>query len=234
MKISNLKKHYKLFINRIRKKILYPIRNSINKIIETTCNLINRCEIDLKNEKKTQEMCISLNSLISILFAIVFAVGLSELNIFINSIDTSILILGYIAVLLSWWGYHYGTIILEKETNILNYVIDVGLLFIYWFLINRRESLHYILLLYSMMFFLYFLWELIRFVKYRNKNNSSKEIILISSRINIIFTFIVLLLFVLNMFICESILKNLLIIIFLYFLVIGYRFFLHSYTSRRK
>lgn len=202
----------------------------INKIIKKILLFINLFEIDLKDNKKNKKMYDSLNALISILFAIVFAVGLSELNNIKNPIDASILILAYIAVLLSWWGYHYGTIALEKETNILNYAIDIFLLFIYWFLMNRRDSFNFILASYCIMFFLYFLWECIRLVKHRNK------LTLTPLTINAIFTIIVSCLLIFNVYIYKSSFwfQKMLYIMILYFLLFVYRIIFHIYTSSKR
>lgn len=195
------------------------------RIIKIILLFNNLFEIDLKDDKKSKEMYNSLNTLISILFAIVFAVGLSELNNIKSPIDSSILVLAYITVLLSWWGYHYGTIRFEKETNILNYIIDILLLFIYWFLMNKRDSLNHILKLYCMMFFLYFLWESIRWAKDRDK------LILTSLAINAIFTVMASFLLIFNTFIDKSSFwfHEIHYILALYFLLFGYRIVFHIY-----
>lgn len=73
--------------------------------------------------------------------------------------------MAYLAVILSWWGYHYGTIAGPGETNALDYSIDCVLLVVYWFLINKREPLTVVLTLYCIMFGLYCLWELIRTIR---------------------------------------------------------------------
>ncbi len=124
--------------------------------------IINWREIDLGDEKKNEEFYKSLRELITILFAVVLGVGLSQLKEYKGTYDLVILIIAYTAVILSWWGWHYGIIKGPRETNALNYLIDFFLLVLYWLLINKRAPLFLVLLMYCIMFLLYYLWELIR------------------------------------------------------------------------
>ena len=101
--------------------------NSFRKIISI-------CEIGPTDVVKKQEYR-SLSELVTILFAVIFGVGLSQLGELESGYDFGILMLGYVAVALSWWGYNWG-IIVRPETNILNYIIDVVLIAIYWWLIS--------------------------------------------------------------------------------------------------
>lgn len=128
--------------------------------------LINKCEINTPDKSCDDKFYDSLRRLVAILFAIVFGVGLSALRDKYWG-DTSfwVVILAYIAILLSWWGYHWGTIYGPPETNCLCYLIDVSLLFVYWYLINTSTPLVFVLLWYVTMFLLYYLWESVRSCK---------------------------------------------------------------------
>ncbi len=129
--------------------------------------LVGCCEIDLSNSEKNKRFGRALSELISILFAVVFGVGLSQLGELQGRHDLFVLLVGYAAITLSWWGYHYGTIEGPQETNALSYLIDVLIVALYWFLINWREPLYVVALLYVIMFVLYSLWEAIRWLQDR-------------------------------------------------------------------
>jgi len=136
-------------------------------MIEPLKQLVNRFEVELNDEDKNRDFYRSLRELVTILFAVVFGVGLSELGDFQSLSfwrcpDFWVLVTAYIAVVGSWWGYHWATISGPKETNVLNYLVDCLLLVVYWLLINRRELVPLVLFWYLLMFFLYFLWELLR------------------------------------------------------------------------
>jgi cytidine deaminase len=156
--------------------------------------VINWCELDLKDRNKNEEFYKSMRELVTILFAVVFGVGLSQLGEVKGNYDLFVLILAYVAVLLSWWGYHLGTIVGPSETNVLAYLIDCGLLVLYWYLINVRSPLTYVLLGYVVMFLLYFLWEVVR---YNKEEMPSWQKINIKNAIktNFVFFFIFLTLF---------------------------------------
>jgi len=133
-------------------------------------HMVNLFEVELKDETKNEDFYKSLRQLVTILFAVVFGVGLSQLDKFRCSDfwrypDFWVLMTAYIAVVGSWWGYHWGTISGPKETNALNYGVDCLLLVVYWLLINKRDSIVIVLLWYLLMFFFYFLWEWLRSCK---------------------------------------------------------------------
>ena len=148
--------------------------------------VVNFFEVDLKDRNKNEKFYKSMKQLVTILFAIVFGVGLSQLGEVKGNYDLFILALAYLAVLLSWWGYHLATIIGPSETNVLTYLIDCGLLVVYWYLINVRSPLTYVLILYGVMFLLYFLWELVRYNKEerssQNKSNIKNAIALVGDK----------------------------------------------------
>ena len=127
--------------------------------------LVQRFNLDLGDPDKNKEFNKSIHELITILFAVVLGLGLEELNHidkthFIS--DFLLLIIGYLAVVLSWWFYHKGIIAGPKENNVLLYIVDCLLMFVYWLLINLRKPIQILLFIYTAMFLLYLLWELIR------------------------------------------------------------------------
>jgi len=156
------------------------IKELLNKIDNLFQKILKKFEIELADKSKQEKLYESLRDLITILFAVVLGVGLSELSKVKGPQEYAILIIAYISIFLSWCGYHWGTIIGPKEANILNYIIDCGLLIIYWYLINTRSPFYYVLLLYALMFFFYTLWELVRFftkkgLSSQTQNNTIKE-----------------------------------------------------------
>ena len=124
-------------------------------------------DIDLESKEKERKFHERLAELVSILFAVVFGVGLEEIGKIAGVTDGVTLGVAYIAVVLSWWGYHYGTIQGQSETNGLCYLLDVLIVVIYWLLINQRQSIVRVTSLYLVMFLLYVLWELVRVLQGR-------------------------------------------------------------------
>ena len=155
---------------------------------------VHRCEVDLKDENKNKEFYKSMSELVTILFAVIFGVGLSQLREIEGTYDFVVLFLAYLAVLLSWWGYHWATIVGPSETNRLTYGLDCVLLVVYWYLINVRSPLTYVLIGYVMMFFLYCLWEVVRYNK-ENISSWQKRSIKSAIKTNFIVLFIILTLF---------------------------------------
>lgn len=130
--------------------------------------LVRKRKIDFSSPEQTKRFQKSLSDLVSILFAVVFGVGLSQLAEFDGTLDLAWLIVAYSAVLLSWWGYHYGTIIGPREDNTILYAIDAFIIVIYWLIMNYRAPVPFVFLLYAIMFCLYFAWEVIRFLETRD------------------------------------------------------------------
>ncbi|MEA3225478.1 MAG: hypothetical protein U9Q07_05965, partial [Planctomycetota bacterium] len=137
----------------------------INRIQSYVFIKVQKRNVDLGDPEKNKEFNKSIHELVTILFAVVLGLGLEELDHidkahFVS--DLLLLMIGYIAVVLSWWFYHKGTIAGPEENNVLLYTVDCLLMIIYWFLINFRDDLRWLLALYAAMFLLYFFWELIR------------------------------------------------------------------------
>lgn len=130
--------------------------------------LINLFEPKIENQAKKNEFVKTLRELVTILFAVVFATSLQEIlkfhiaDCFWRGESFWLFVLANIAVVLSWYGYHRGTIIGPKEHNSLCYLIDCSLVILYWMLLNKREDFAFVLGCYSLMFLLYFVWELVR------------------------------------------------------------------------
>ncbi len=191
---------------------------------------INLFEVDLRNSDKNKQFHKSLKELVSILFAVVFGVGLAQLGKTTGAYDLCVLILAYLAIILSWWGYHYGTIAGRGETNALNYGIDCILLAVYWFLINKRAPLLTVLMLYWIMFALYVLWELIRQVK--AKEGKVKKAFIV----NCIFFCVILSMWVSN-FLRDNrlqLIQNWHYILTLFILIIVYRVIIHFVYLSKK
>jgi len=126
-------------------------------------SLVDKFEINLSSPHKNKQFRRALSELVSILFAVVFGVGLSQLGQFKEGLDLLVLIVAYFAIIMSWWGYHYGTIEGPPETNFLSYSVDILIVISYWFLINWREPLWVAALWCAVIFALYFSWEAVRY-----------------------------------------------------------------------
>ncbi|MCF7887765.1 MAG: cytidine deaminase [Candidatus Omnitrophica bacterium] len=149
-------------------------------------------EIDLKCPTKNQRLFNASRELITILFAVVLGMGFSKLgDIQPWSGEFWTLILAYFAVILSWWGYHWGTIVGVPETNVFSYLIDFFILVDYWYLINKTDDMQKTLVAYTAMFFLYMLWEIIRYSRIGRPNHKEKPIKNALS-VNALFFFIML------------------------------------------
>ena len=139
--------------------------------------LVKIFEIDLHDSQKNNELFKALRQLVTILFAVVLGVGLSQLKDLKSfwDADAAILYIAYLAVLLSWYGYHFGVIAGPAENNLLNYIIDCLLLIFYWLLINNRTPFSDELLWLAIMFILYIAWEFIRCFQ-ENKRSCKDQI----------------------------------------------------------
>lgn len=151
--------------------------------------LMNRFEIDLKSDEKNERLYSSSRELVAMLFAVVVGVGLEKINAAWGTKDPiSIfqLFVVYAAIILSWWGYNFGTIEGPSETNLLNYGIDCFLLVLYWALINWWSNTEFIFSGFILMFMLYWAWELVRLSK-AGREQLIKEKIARASLVNFSF-----------------------------------------------
>lgn len=201
-------------------------------------------EIRLENQADKEEFSKTLRELVTILFAVVFGTGLQQIldfhvaEEFWKGTSFYLFILANIAVVLSWYGYHWGTINGPKEYNTLCYLIDCTLVVTYWILLNKRNNFTFVLICYTSMFFLYFAWEIVR--NY-DKFQANKNKVVRALRRNLAFTFLTLLLLIaycygLNF---ETDYLNLAnegyYIVILFIVVIGYRIIIHlAYKDRKR
>ena len=186
-------------------------------------------KIDLGNSNRDQDKFYKeIRGLINILFAVVFATSLSALKEFDWGYDFLILVLAYFAILLSWWGYHFGTFIGGRENNIVNILIDCGLLAIYYLLITQRHPFILVIGRYSLMFGLYFLWELVRVLEGKGKAVN------VAAIVNLSFFLIIGFLYILcSKYECFNVKQcKLWFIIFLYVVLFGYRVVIHKVYTK--
>ena len=159
----------KRFRQKIRFKPQRPIPKKPNFHVPEKTDFIEKFNINLGDESKTEKFIENLRELISIMFAIVLALGLEKFNqTEFSPYDLFVLLLAYSLVISSWWGYHWGRIQGPPEKNTLCYLIDFILVITYWFLINKTQNILFLMSAYIFIFFLYFLWENIRFLNERN------------------------------------------------------------------
>lgn len=206
----------------------------MEKISSGISSFIKIFKIDLHDNKKNNELYKALRQLVTILFAVVLGVGLSQLEPIIHKsfwdANAFALYIAYLAVLLSWYGYHFGVIEGPAETNLLNYVIDCLLLIIYWLLINDRIPFSNELVWLAAMFILYIAWESIRC--FQENTNSYKEQIKKAILVNAIFALIILVAWLL--FKEKDIWWHIVLIgiILVYYRIIIYRVYLSPYKTK--
>lgn len=154
--------------------------------------------IDFGN--KTDKIFDALRELVNMLFAVVVGVGLEKIGKDLDLIHPTFplifLAIVYLAIILSWWGWNFGTICGPAENNSWLFLIDYILLILYWFLINKSENLNWLLLLFLIMFFLYYVWECIRWWLFKSEEAGRR--IKKAENINRIFFVIISLLFAIN------------------------------------
>ena len=219
--MKDFKKRIEKYLSQLENLLNSTSHSFSAAIVKYLKKFVNYCEINLKDKNKDRQLKESLRALVTILFAVVFGVGLSQLNE-VSGIDQYLILsLAYVAVLLSWWGYHWGTIVGPSETNCINYFIDILLLVVYWYLIYTKESLSLILTLYVFMFLLYLLWETIRVFKVQRplyEKEIIKKAIIVNSRflgyVSIIY---------LSKNMTGKYINDLYYILILFVLIIGYR-----------
>ncbi|BBO67717.1 hypothetical protein DSCA_16470 [Desulfosarcina alkanivorans] len=201
--------------------------------------LINKCEIRLDTNEKTETFYKSLRELVTFLFSVIFGIGLYQLSEVDTKYETIVLFLAYISILLSWWGYHWGKVQGPEETNVLCYVVDCLLLGTYWYLINDRYPISNVFRNYFFMFLLYWAWEAIRYLKIelseveRSKIKKAKITNFLFTLLMIYFLFII---YDKNIGTDNNVPKKILdgstgewfLILSQYFFIILYRFLIHK------
>jgi cytidine deaminase len=193
-------------------------------VIRYIRGMIGRFEIAPTDEKKKKEYR-SLSDLVTMLFAIIFGVGLNELGEVKGGYDFSVLLLAYLAVMLSWWGYNWG-IVLRPETNVLNYLIDSLLIVVYWFLINSRAAFGWVAVGYVAMFALYWLWEVVR-AHSKAPLTSTTKTVQSAGKVNFLFLLFACMVLIFHQLWCKASAQNLVCMAWLYILVIGHRVWVH-------
>lgn len=125
------------------------------------------------NNLNHQEMSKIYLNLADVIFGVIIAASFIDFkNIlvpFTFSFETMMLLVAYIVVVLSWIGYHKA--VAEKpHKNLLRFVIDLWLLFFYFYLIFTQEFKDF-LIVHAIIFGLYLLWVIIRHKEYPPSNS---------------------------------------------------------------
>ena len=119
---------------------------------------------------------------IDVLFAVVMGLGLTQImkqpwfvslsfgSVADNAFEIAVIFLGYLTLFCSWWGYHHslrrrqfpgGTI------GVAIFAVDIVVLACYWLLLVKFESLLFVLSILFVVFFLYFIWDVLWLLKNR-------------------------------------------------------------------
>ncbi|MCX5646050.1 MAG: cytidine deaminase [Phycisphaerae bacterium] len=165
--------------------LLKTILSGENRILS---RVIRGRNLNLGDLEKNKRFNKSIHELVTIMFAVVLGLGLQELDHIDKEtpcIDFGFLFVAYIAVILSWWFYHKGTIAGPAESNVLSYSIDCLLIVFYWLMMHWRGHLCWLLFFYTCMFLLYFLWELVRV--YQPSDQIEREKVKHACTINLVF-----------------------------------------------
>ncbi|MFQ6026197.1 MAG: hypothetical protein ACE5Q6_01640 [Dehalococcoidia bacterium] len=127
---------------------------------------------------------------IEILFAVILGLGFQEImgrTWFKDSLSSFnaragfeifSFVLGYITVILSWYGYHRSIgerpIDLETKFGISRFLIDIFLLVLYWLLLVKSGSPWFMLLALGVIWALYFLWDLFEGLEHKERHLTNK------------------------------------------------------------
>lgn len=189
--------------------------------------IINYFEINIEDQEKETEFYRSLRQLITIVFGIVFSVGLSELRDTVFwTYDFWLLILAYYITLQSWWGYHYGTITNVSEKNIINYFLDIFLIVQYYLLMIKRYSLSNVFERLIIIFIAYLIWEGIRLFNLE-ANFERKSRIVNAMILNFFFGAVLFIYKLCFDFNCTNESKTL-IVVLMFLWMTAYRIFMHK------
>ena len=134
----------------------------------------------MEDESKNKEFNKTLRDLINILFSFAFGFGLTKLeNVIIPEfefISLYPLAIGYIIILLSWWGYNWSTIYSGAEKKYRNYIIDVLLLIAYWLIIVVYDNILIFSAVITSIYVLYFIWSIFRFMESADSNQKKHNV----------------------------------------------------------
>jgi len=133
--------------------------------------------IDISDEQK--ERSAVFVRFIDILFAVVlgqsFVFLSSERGVSVwiaapsqNLVALADVCLAYALVVTSWVGYHYSTTKLPMK-NVLRFVIDIALLFLYYLAFVNVQSFAVTSVILFFVFLLYFVWNAVRLFEYPNE-----------------------------------------------------------------
>lgn len=133
--------------------------------------------IDISDEQK--ERSAVFVRFIDILFAVVlgqsFVFLSSERGVSVwiaapsqNLVALADVCLAYALVVTSWVGYHYSTTKLPMK-NVLRFVIDIALLFLYYLAFVNVQSFAVTSIILFFVFLLYFVWNGVRLFEYPNE-----------------------------------------------------------------
>lgn len=188
--------------------------------------IIKLGDLDLIQPVKTNFFK-ELRGLITIFFAVVIGFAFQEFNKDISATQLLRHVVALIIICMSWWGYHWGIICGPKELNVINIIIDCALLVIYWLLLNKHEYHNF---LYPTMFFLYFLWEFVRWVS--SDTPEDKEMLLKAMSLNFIFFYVVVYLYAIHDL--QHIFTSNNMPIILLFIAMIYRIMIHKIYNYKK
>lgn len=135
--------------------------------MELLAKAVRFFDVRLENPDSSARFGRALSELVSMLFAVVFGVGLGELGNMKWGVDAWVLIAAYAAIVASWLGYNYGVTKGPREDNLILFGIDILIVVAYWLLINRRHHLDEAPIVYAVVFVLYALWEAVRYIRTR-------------------------------------------------------------------
>jgi hypothetical protein len=119
----------------------------------------------------------STGQFIDPLFAVIIAAALAETivgwavkNNWPDMFDLCVVLLGYINLLLSWFGYH-KSVIRKPIRGSLRFIVTVILLPLYLLTIILYKNVAYIVIVYGLIFFMWTVWEYFKYIEYKDKKS---------------------------------------------------------------
>lgn len=110
---------------------------------------------------------------IDVLFSVVVGISFAQFVPITLEFKSFTAILAYATVVASWVGYHkaFGSGS-DKYKGPYRFVIDIILLYLYYYLINSFNNFPLMLVILPIIFGFYLLWELCRLIELQKKNES--------------------------------------------------------------
>lgn len=136
----------------------------------------------MDNNQNTTRTDVSMGQFIDPMFAVIIAAAVTETvvvwvkqdNFNVEWFELSVVLVGFINLLMSWFGYH-KSVTRKPIKGGLRFVITVTLLPLYLFtIILSDKPFHFIVITYFIIFVLWTIWEYFKAIEYNAKKKFKK------------------------------------------------------------